>query len=118
MIVRDYKGGVFTSRLGCRNVCNVPSEISRTNERLVWRSTCRGVVVSKGSRREHGMDQLDQGFDGEWFLEKRYLIRADSIGFAVLCRQARHQDHAERSLHSQGPLDDFMTMDSWIRISG
>ena len=64
------------------------------------------------------MDQLDQDFNGKWLLKKRYLIRADSIGFAVLCRQARHQDHAERSLPSQGPLDDFMTMDLWIRISG
>ena len=62
------------------------------------------------------MDQLHHGLNGEWFLEKRYMTSAESIRLALLFRQARHEDYANRLLHGQGALDHFVTMDSRIRI--
>lgn len=48
------------------------------------------VVARERSRLEHRMDQLHHGLNGEWLLQKRDMINADSIGLAVLFRQARH----------------------------
>ena len=64
------------------------------------------------------MDQLHEGFNGKWFLEKGDVIGGEAIGLAICFRQARHQDHPERLLHGQGSLDDFVTMDPRIGILG
>ena len=62
------------------------------------------------------MDQLHEGFNRKWFLEKRDVIGGEAIGRAICFRQARHQDHPERLLRGQGSLDDFVAMDSRIGI--
>ena len=58
-----------------------------------------GFIARKRRRREHRMDQLHEGFNGKWFLEKGDVIGGEAIGLAIFFGQARHQDHPERLLH-------------------
>ena len=45
------------------------------------------VAVRERGRLEHRMDQLHHGLNGEWLLQKRDMINADSIRLAVLFRR-------------------------------